>query len=136
MASRPYLKFLIAGGIVTAEGGSCLLYGLEFMISNYATDYFSNILNAMAIGFTAAGIASLIIGLTLLYKGVTGRNAWLRQYPPELSIPYREIRLDGPERWSAPPETATRHFCPCCGIPLPAAPNIKFCPKCGESLYG
>ncbi|HME55344.1 MAG TPA: hypothetical protein VKM55_24260 [Candidatus Lokiarchaeia archaeon] len=90
---RPYLKFLIAGGVVTGEGGSVLASGLMYiMLSRLMTSMmsFSSLLSGsdamlmmMGIPFLVAGIVSLIIGLVLLGKGIARRKEWLAMHPQD-----------------------------------------------------
>ncbi len=132
-SQRPYLKFLIAGGVVCAEGGSLLPAGLEFFFLMGGLE--SNILRALAITFTIIGSVSLCIGLSLLYKGVKQRNVWLAMYRGHSTTSDREEPLERPIKRAPLPENAGKRFCAICGNPLPNLPNIKFCPKCGEDIF-
>ncbi len=72
MAGRPYFKYFIGGGLVLAQGGPCLAYGLEFA---FFMDIMpgSTMMTTLAIVLSIIGVASLCIGIPLLYKGVLGR---------------------------------------------------------------
>lgn len=134
---RPYLKFLIAGGVVCAEGGSLLPSGLEFLF--LMGNLPSNILRGLGITFTVIGAVSLCIGLSLLYKGVQERNQWL--YTHGRSSRFNSTYLDEDESQERSmireklPVTKKRSFCVSCGTAIPDLPNVRYCPKCGEDLY-
>ncbi len=134
---RPYLKFLIAGGVVCAEGGSLLPAGLEFFFLIGGLQ--SNVLRSFAIAFTVIGSVSLCIGLSLLYKGVKERNLWLQIHQGNIRRASTDLdeeeSLERPMIQEKEPGTKPRRYCSKCGTPMPDMPHIQYCPKCGEDFY-
>jgi hypothetical protein len=132
-AKRPYMKYLIAGGVVTSEGGPCLVAGLEFaMITRMIGSTFLTAITAVLI---VIGVVSICIGLSLLYKGVNERNLWLQAHPTELSRLEPEVPLEQrPAQMQQPIANEGRRFCAYCGSPLPAILNMKFCQVCGKPI--
>ena len=150
---RPYLKFLIAGGVLSGEGGSMLASGLELIWSSRFIDSLSSIspyvpqmgsiLTLEAIGYTIAGIVSLIIGLPLLSIGISRRKQYLATHAQE---PAREIGRPGgrqnepikeqpysPQSYSSR-NGATRKYCTICGSALPNLVDLQYCPSCGHRI--
>ena len=80
---RPYLKFIIIGGIFTGEGGGSLMAGLMF---NMEAAMFQStlgsavgILTMMVMPFIIIGLVSLPIGLSFLITGAVKRKAWFAE---------------------------------------------------------
>ncbi len=80
---RPYLKFIIVGGIFTGEGGGSLMAGLMFYsyIGVFQSMPYGEssaaLFGMIALPFIIAGLASLPIGLSFLITGAVKRKAWL-----------------------------------------------------------
>ncbi len=130
---RPYLKYLIAGGVVCGEGGSLLPAGLEFLFMSNIL-FGSSFLGAMAITFVVIGSVSLCIGLPLLYKGVKERKLWLQNQLTSFSRYRNQVPLERPINQVQQSRDIQRRFCAACGFALPNLQNIKYCPKCGKEI--
>ncbi len=128
---RPYLKYFIAGGNVCGMGGFLLLLGV--LLSLIMRFVGSNVTITMAVVFIIISIIALIIGITLLFKGVNERNIWLQVHRYNQTESESDMPRDQPVRRVESPVNTGR-YCPVCGQPLPDLPHISFCPKCGEPL--
>lgn len=146
---RPYLKFLIAGGVVTGEGGGALSSGLMFiwltkfmnsMSSTYTyTSSSFTMFTWIGIPFAVAGIISLIIGLSLLGTGVSRRKQWLAIHQQDMApgiagpygqqgVPVREQPYPGSTRVPSFDQPAIRQ-------PAFSGGNMrKRCINCGTEL--
>jgi hypothetical protein len=162
---RPYLKFLIAGGVLSGEGGSVLVSGLELLWTTPLMNSLSSMVSYMppmgsmiaweGIGYIIAGIVSLIIGLPLLFTGVSRRKQWLAshaqesaqgiarpggwQNEPAKEQPYLpDARAPSFEpittREQVPRGSAAKKYCTFCGDALPASTDMLYCPSCGHRI--
>lgn len=78
---RPYLPFMIAGGIVLGEGGAFFPLGLMFRFLSTMVPLGSTPFAAFALPMIIIGGASLVVGLTLLIVGISKRSKWLLENP-------------------------------------------------------
>ncbi len=84
---RPYLKFIIIGGIFTGEGGGMLMSGFLFFYeaaifaSNPILASGAGLFTMLAVPFIIIGLISLPIGLSFLISGAAKRSKWLAENP-------------------------------------------------------
>jgi len=107
---RPYLKFLIAGGVLSGEGGSALVSGLELIWTSPLLNSLSSLMSSTppagailvweGIAYLVGGIVSIIIGLPLLFIGISRRKQYLASHAQESAQGIAE-----PGGWRSEPTT-------------------------------
>jgi hypothetical protein len=154
MKSGKYLGFFIAGGLVTAGGGSILAMGIIYA---WMGSLFQNmgggmpmpglgIITFIGTGFIIGGVIAVIVGLALLGTGVSRKKEFLaaggksthgfesgnypagRKYSPEAVFQPSMYGTISPPVQATP---STLHTCRSCGNAFPIENGAQFCPNCG-----
>jgi predicted lipid-binding transport protein (Tim44 family) len=151
---RVYLGYLIAGGIVTAGGGSILAMGLVYawlgglfqsmMGGMGGMPSFSAIFGTMGFGMAIGGGIALIVGLALLGSGVSKKKQYYASASPPSAVGGTKPGTSTGREYSYTPSPAYGTIsapvatpvpvvrrCRSCGDNLPEGPDAQFCPSCG-----
>ena len=133
---RPWLPYIVAGGIVAGEGGSMLSSGAEFyylanLVQNISYMGSSAVMyRMMALPFLIIGAISLPIGLILLGVGLNKKQKLkaLQQSPQELPFTIKNAGGRSTERINK----SDFRFCMQCGNKL--LDGASFCGFCGTPV--